>query len=129
MKSFKQHYTEANVSVEPKSMTLVQPTDLPGLLGKGAFNSLIKHPWMKDWSAYEHAWKHGVDSAGFHTVELYPYMRSVHTTPDGKIRPTTMVQFKVSHFGPSGKVVQAHKYTRASDPTSEWKHVKGWKQT
>lgn len=129
MKSFKQHYTEAKVSVEPKEVALVQPRDLPSLLGKGAFNSLIKHPWMKEWSAYDHAWKHGVDRSGFHTVELYPYMRGVHTTPDGKVRPTTMLQFTISHFGASGKVIQARKYIRTSDPNSEWKFVKAWKDT
>lgn len=126
---------EARVSTEPKELIQVSGTDLPGLLGKGAFNSLIKHPWMSDWHAYKKAWKHGVSRSGFHTVEMYPYMEEVHSV-EGGIRPEHKLVFSISHFGPSGKVVQVQKWHRPKEPNEQekrhgpsagWKHVKSWK--
>lgn len=128
--------SETKVSTEPKDLTQVRETDLPGLLGKGAFNSMVKHPWMKDWSSYEKAWKHGVSRAGFHTVEMYPYMKEVHAVAGG-IRPEHKLVFGVSHFGPSGKVVQVQKWYRPKEPneaekrhgpSAGWTHVKSWKK-
>lgn len=135
IKTIKEQLEEAKVSTDEKPLTQVSSAQLPSLLGKGAFNSMIKHPWMKDWTSYEQAWKHGVTRAGFHTVELYPYMRSVHTV-NGAIRPEYKIVFTISHFGTSGRVVQAEKWQRSkvpSDvekshgPSAAWKHVKDWK--
>lgn len=127
---------ESKVSTEPKNMVQTKSADLPELIGKSAFNSLIKHPWMNDIGSYEKAWKHGVDSTGFHKVEVYPYFPDIHKTPDGKIRPTLMYQFTISHFGGKGRVIQCIKYVRDEEPdenekrygpSAGWKHVKSWK--
>jgi len=137
MLSFLQYFKEAKVSTEHKPMEQVRDTDLPGLIGKGAFTSLSKHPWLKDYSTWHKAWKHGVDRVGFHTVEVYPYFPHAHTTPDGRVRPETMLRFTISHFGPTGKVRQVDKYIRDKEPnenekrfgpTAGWNYVKSWKK-
>lgn len=137
MIKFSEYLQEASkISTAEKPLTQVKATDLEGLIGKGAFNSLIKHPWMKDWSAYEKAWKHGVSRAGFHTVEMYPYMKEVHSV-NGGIRPEHKFVFGISHFGAVGKVVQVEKWYRPKEPNDNekrfgpsagWTHVKDWKK-
>lgn len=110
-------------SPEPLAQKSFQ--DVSKSLGKGKTNAMLKHPWLKEYGSWDQAYKHGVSSSNFHEVEVYPYMRSSHTTSDGKVRPTTMLRF---HFSDKG-VSQVHKFTRDKDNlTSNWKHSKSWKE-
>lgn len=122
MITFKEYLEEAKLSPpEPTSQKSFQ--DVSKSLGKGKTNSMLKHKWFTEYSSWDKAYKHGVDRANFHEVEVYPYMSNVHTTPEGNVRPTTMLRF---HFSDT-KVSQVHKFMRDKDPKSDWKHVKSWK--
>lgn len=123
MITFKQHLEEAKLP-EPSEMKQKSFEDVSKALGKGKTSAMIKHKWFADYSSYDKAYKHGVSKTNFHEVEVYPYMKSVHTTPQGSVRPDTMLRF---HFADSGKVTQVHKFMRPKD-SSDWKHVKSWKK-
>lgn len=123
---------EAASTVE-KPMTQCSSQDLQKFLGKGKTNALVKHPWFKRYSNYEHAFKHGVDRLGFTKVEVYPFFRSTNITAEGKLRPLIMLEFTFSYNGT--KVVQAEEYYRDKEPNENekrmgpsagWKHIKTW---
>lgn len=124
MRSFTDYIQEAKLPA-PSPVKQKSFNDVQDALGKGKTNAMLKHKWMSDYSMYEKAYKHGVDNANFHHVEVYPYMPSLHTTPEGKVRPNIMLRF---HFADSNKVAQVHKFIRDKDPSSDWKHAKSWKQ-
>lgn len=119
---------------QPSSLEQKSFGDVSAALGKGKTTALLKHPWFNEYSSYDKAYKHGVDRAQFHEVEVYPYMDSVHRNAEGKIRPTIMLRF---HFSDSGKISQVHKYMRDKEPGEEekmhpgsgWRHVKSWKKS
>jgi len=124
---------EAAPAVE-KPMTQCTPQDLQKLLGKGKLNALVKHPWFQQFRNYEHAFKHGVDRAGFTKVEVYCFFRSQNTTAEGKIRPLIMLEFTFSYNGT--KVIQVEKYHRDKEPneyekrigrpSAGWRHIDTW---
>lgn len=123
MITFKEYLEEAKLATpEPTSQKSFQ--DVSKALGKGKTNAMLKHKWFTEYGQWEKAYKHGVSSSNFHEVEVYPYMPSVHTTPEGNVRPTTMLRF---HFSDKG-VTQIHKFMRDKDPKSDWKHVKSLKE-
>lgn len=117
---------------EPSPMQQKSAEDVSKALGKGKTNAMMKHKWMHDYHSYDKAYKHGVSRTQHHEVEVYPYMKSHHTTPEGHVRPTTMLRF---HFKDSGHVAQVHKFVRDKEPSEHekrhpgtgWKHVKSWK--
>ena len=132
MITFKQYIDEAKLSPpEPTKQKSFQ--DVSKDLGKGKTNAMLKHTWFTEYGTWEKAYKHGVSKTNFHEVEVYPYMSSVHKTPEGSIRPTTMLRF---HFADSGKVTQVHKFIRNKEPGAEeknnpgtgWIYVKSWKK-
>lgn len=132
MITFKEYLTEA--SPAEKEITQVAEKDLVKILGKGKVNALAKHPWFKEYSNWEKAFRHGVSRAGFHIIEVLPYFGHTHTTAEGKIRPTTMLVFTFSYGGT--KVIQVYKYIRDKDPTEDekkhgtrasWRIAKQWK--
>lgn len=132
MKAFVEFLSEAKVSTEESDRKQLKAQELQTTIGKGAFNSLIKHPWFTGYSSYEKAYVHRVDGAGFHHVEVFPYMPSINVTSEGKIRPEFRLEFVISHFGKTGKVVQVHKFMRSKEPTPNeigggWRHVNSWK--
>jgi uncharacterized protein YodC (DUF2158 family) len=122
MIKFKDYLDEAKYP-EHSPMAQKSVDDVKKALGAGKFNSMAKHKWFSEYGSYEKAYKHGVSRAGFHEVEVYPYMKDVHTTPEGAVRPTTMLTF---HFSPT-KVTQVHKFTRGQEKDASWKHTKSWK--
>ena len=132
---FKGFIKEArSVSKEPSNRKQVKASEVQGLIGKGAFTSLLKHPWWTHFHSYEKAFIHSVDNAGFHHLEMFPYMASVHRTTSGRVRPTIRIEFIISHFGASGRVVQAHKFTRDQEPSPDddkrgggWRFLRSWK--
>jgi len=117
-----------------QEMRQVSNQELMQLLGKGRVNAMARHPWFQRYSNYEKAYKYGVTSYGAIHVEMYAFMRSQHTTPEGKIRPLNMVTFTFWHNG--RKVIQANEYYRDKEPSdmeqrygpsAGWKHMKTWK--
>lgn len=131
MQSFKAFLNES-MEVPAKQVT---GAELLKAIGRGKVNSIAKHPWMKEIANYQHAYKYGVSPAGFDYVEIYAYMSSIHTTPEGKIRPETMLKFTLSYSGRS--VVQVDKYFRSREPndmekrfgpSAGWKHLKTWEK-
>lgn len=122
MITFKEYLEEAKLAA-PEPSTQKSFADVSKALGKGKTNAMLKHKWYTEYGQGEKAYKHGVSSSNFHEVEVYPYMPSVHQTPEGKVRPTTMLRF---HFSDKG-VIQVHKFMRDKDPKSDWKHVKSLK--
>jgi uncharacterized protein YodC (DUF2158 family) len=123
MITFKDYLEEAKYP-EHSPMTQKSVDDVKKALGAGKFNAMAKHKWFSEYGSYEKAYKHGVSRSGFHEVEVYPYMKDVHTTPEGAVRPTTMLTF---HFSPT-KVTQVHKFTRGQEKDASWKHAKSWKK-
>jgi hypothetical protein len=117
---------EINEAKYPEHSPMAQKSvnDVKSALGAGKFNLMSNHKWFREYGSYEKAYKHGVTRAGFHEVEVYPYMKEVHTTSDGAVRPTTMLTF---HFSPT-KVTQVHKFTRGLEKDASWKHTKSWKK-
>ena len=108
--------------------------ELVKLLGKAKMTSMSKNPFFREISDYEHAFKYAVSAAGFESVEVYAFYRSVHTTESGKIRPEVMVRFTFSYSGRS--VIQAEKYFRKKEPNENekrmgpqagWRFLKSWK--
>jgi hypothetical protein len=135
--TFKDYLREA-VSTTKKDPGIVKDNELVGLIGKTAFNSMKKHPWLQTWASFDRIWRHGVNNGGFHEVEFFPYHLPSHTTPEGKLRPELMIRFIISHYGGRGKVIQAEKYRRDKvpgdmekrhGPGAGWVHVTSWKQT
>lgn len=128
----KQGVAEGKNLPEPQPLEQKTFNELQAALGKTATNSLVKHPWYAEYGMYEKAYKHGVDGSNFHEVMVYPYMPDIHTTAEGKIRPTIMLQFSFSH---RGKVIQVHKFIRDKEPSKEelrhpgsgWRLAKSWK--
>ena len=106
MKSFSNFVQEAKVSTEESSRKQITVKELQSMIGKGAFSSLLKHPWFTRYSSYEKAYVHSIDGAGFHHVEVFPYMPSINRTADGKIRPEFRLEFVISHFGKTGRVLK-----------------------
>jgi GNAT superfamily N-acetyltransferase len=120
---------------QEKEMTQCSAQDLQRALGRGKMNAMIRHPWFQEYRNYEHAFRHGVSRAGFHKVDMFPFFREAHTTPEGRIRPQIMLQFTFSYGGT--KVVQVEKYYRDKEPddnekrlgpSAGWKHLKSWSE-
>lgn len=132
MITFKEYLEEAKLP-SPEPTTQKSFEAVSKALGKGKTSAMMKHKWFAEYSSWDKAYKHGVSKSNFHEVEVYPYMSSVHKTPEGNVRPTTMLRF---HFADSGKVAQVHKFMRDKEPSEEekrnpgsgWKHVKSWKK-
>lgn len=124
MITFREYLEEASKYPDYSPTTQKSEADVKSALGTGKFNSMAKHKWLDEYRSYDMAYKHGVSRAGFHEVEVYPYMKDVHTTPEGAVRPTTMLQF---HFSPT-KVTQVHKFVRGKEKDATWKHSKSWKK-
>jgi len=112
----------------------VSVQELAKILGKSKMTSISKNPFFREISNYEHAFKYAVSRAGFESVEVYAFHRSVHTTESGKIRPEIMVRFTLSYSGRS--VIQAEKYFRKREPDENekrmgpqagWRFLKSWK--
>jgi hypothetical protein len=132
MLKFKEHLNEGREVVQLHQVTA---QELTKLLGKRKITSMSKNPFFRDISNYEHAFKYAVSTAGFETVEVYAFYRSLHTTESGKIRPEIMIQFTFAYSGQS--VIQADKYYRKREPdenekrlgpSAGWRYLNSWKE-
>lgn len=113
----------------------VTSQELVKLLGKGRTNALVRHPWFKDYSNWEKAFRYDKDQYGSITIDMFPYYPKLNMTPDGKIRPTVYVSFIFAIYSP--KIIQAHRFVRPQEPdeheihgriTGGWRHNDSWKE-
>ena len=113
MISFKQYLDESKYAT-PTPLRQVTMAELKTLLSKGQMTSLSKNSAVKAVAGMDQAYKYGVTQAGFTQVEIYAYYASTDVLPDGRVRPTRLLQVNLD----PRKVVGVHRFYRRPDSDS-----------